>query len=146
MVVGIICALGLGGYFFYRWADSKRLDEIKKEELCTASVTGSVVDYEVIKPSKKDRDKGYTDYEYYPVFSYTINGTKYRHKSATSSSDMRFKVGAKVTVRYDPKNINTFYIAEDKADRSSWISVIIRNTIFILIGLYALWYFFLKKE
>lgn len=146
LIAAIIFALGIGGFLYYKRVESLQLDAIKKEELCTASVKGTVSDYEIIEPTRRDKKRGFGNSKYYPIFTYTINGTIYRYKSETSSGYMRFKRGEKVTVYYDPKNINMFYVAEDKADRSSWTSIIIRDAMIALIGLYVIWRYFLKRK
>lgn len=80
------------------------------------------------------RDKGGDTMMYSPVFSYDVNGTNYTHESSTSSGYCKYKAGDRVTVFYNPKNPNKYYVEGDKYNIFMDVAVLVMGVLIIAIG------------
>lgn len=82
---------------------------------CTAQTSGVVSDIErTEKIEKDDNGKEETTYVYYPVYTYTVDGSEISKRASTGSGLKRFKIGQAVTVFYNPANPDQYYVKEDK--------------------------------
>ncbi|MCL2762779.1 MAG: DUF3592 domain-containing protein [Treponema sp.] len=91
----------------------------KKRRACTEYVEGSVTGHE---SSKKSYMEGINNryHRLHPVLSYTINDTCYRR---VYFNFIKLKEGDKVTVYFNPADMEQYYLKEDKMFTGSagWI-------------------------
>lgn len=102
----------------------KQGDSLKAR--CTEETTGTVVG--VIC----ERDSGTTDfadssYTYYPVIEYQAGERTISQKSRSGQTPPKYKVGDKVTVYYNPNNVEEYIIKGDSTPQYLGI-------VFIVIG------------
>ena len=94
----------------------------KKEANCTAITLGRIVDYyRYDRPcddeSGQPRQTVYTT-EYYPIVVYNANDTYIEKKYHYGLYKQDFKIGQVVNIRYNPCNIEEFYIIEEKREKT----------------------------
>ena len=65
-------------------------------------------------------------YSWFPVFSYTVNGSEVIVRSTIGSQKKRFEVGQQVTLFYNPDKVYEYYVPQE--------SILTVSTIFIIIG------------
>jgi len=83
-------------------------------EVCTGETVGTITDYHLTNYYEEDN---YGDKiertRYYPIFEYEINGETYSKQYEMGEDSKRFKIGEKITVMYDPANLDEYYVLED---------------------------------
>ena len=135
-IVGMFFMLGLGiisssaGFFSIR--RNKKLKVI-----CTTVTTGEVTGHYKHRSGGKRPSTSY-----YPEFSFTANGELYKKRSAVGTPRPRFDKGQKITVKFDPKNPDDYYIEEDGISNTVFyvffiVGIIVIIGAFFLPGLYS---------
>jgi len=109
-----------GGIGLHRMLKYKRFRSV-----CTEETTGKVIDiYE------SPDSEGST---YYPIFEYVANGQTVIHKSSYGSNWKRFKIGTKVTVFFNPANIDEYYVKEDTEGNYIGILFMVFGAVMLII-------------
>ncbi len=69
---------------------------------CSSKTTATVVS---IQKKKLSYHRGKTYYQYYPIFSYQVDGKEYNTRSDWPTQyRLKYKVGDEVIIRYNPKS------------------------------------------
>ncbi|MGX8701226.1 DUF3592 domain-containing protein [Caproiciproducens sp.] len=93
-----------------------RRNDKKRIQACTAQTDGTVSEMvRSISTDSDDNGKTRRSYVYYPVFTYTADGREITKTSRSGTGTQRFQKGQAVTVRYNPDDVEQYYVVEDKA-------------------------------
>ena len=98
---------------------------------CTASAEGTVV--EIITEDSTD-DDGFTQYTYYPVIQYSVDGKNVSKKSSSGSNPSKYNVNDKVDILYDPNKIEDYIIEGDKTTSFLGVIFIVAGIAVAIIG------------
>ena len=98
---------------------------------CTASAEGTVV--EIITEDSTD-DDGFTQYTYYPVIQYSVDGKNVSKKSSSGSNPSKYNVNDKVDILYDPNKIEDYIIEGDKTTSFFGLIFIVAGIAVAIIG------------
>ena len=99
-----IFGLIFGGAGVLVWLKARKL-----AQTCTAEAAGTVTGYE------KRRGAGRTGrHHYYPVISYSVNGTEYTIRSTLGSQKPKYPEGTELLVLYNPAEPEKSYMANEK--------------------------------
>jgi len=103
------------------------LNGSKEEKKCTKEVTATVVDVDV---SSRRRSNGTRRKTYYPVIEYTAGNTKVTKKSSFSTSKKnKYTIGSKITIRYNPNNVESFVIKGEHGTLKTGIVMILAGAV-----------------
>lgn len=106
------------------------LIQVIKHKHCSAKITGKVID--VIRHDDKYSNTA-TLYSLFPVFEYIINDQVYTKESKYGATKCNLIKDQKVTIHYNPKNPNEFYVSEFKVPKIIGIVLIIIGFIWLII-------------
>lgn len=98
---------------------------------CTASAEGTVV--EIITEDSTD-DDGFTQYTYYPVIQYTVDGKTVSKKSSSGSNPSKYNVNDKVDILYDPNKVEDYIIKGDKTTSFLGVIFVVAGIAVAIIG------------
>ena len=98
---------------------------------CTASEEGTVV--EIITEDSTD-DDGFTQYTYYPVIQYTVDGKTVSKKSSSGSNPSKYNVNDKVDILYDPNKVEDYIIKGDKTTSFLGVIFVVAGIAVAIIG------------
>ena len=110
--ISLVCLLGL---IFFTAAIIMRTIMKKKQACYTGKIEGTVVENKLIR----ERDIGINESSpssmmYYAIVSYNVNGKTCTYKSNIHGAKPLHKVGDIVTVCYNPKKPEEFFIKEEQ--------------------------------
>ena len=127
-ISGLFVGLALvGGGVLFWWFGKK------KRDACTAKVDGVVKSVDQWVSYINGRRKS----GYKTTFAYSVKGVEYVKQSGTSTKTARFSEGQTVTVLYDPKKPQRFYILKEGMSIAIPAVLIGLGVIPILITLFA---------
>lgn len=81
---------------------------IKTRLVCSETVEACVVDINEVERTTKSKKTHKTEVYYYPVYEYVIDGNTFVKKSSSGSNYVKYVIGDKVNIRYNPDNPNEF--------------------------------------
>lgn len=84
----------------------------KKIHDCTAAAVGTVTGNRTGSSTINSTIDDIPTTNYYPVFTYTVNGNTMHKISNVGSVKPIYAVGQQMTIRYNPDNPDEFYIPE----------------------------------
>lgn len=103
----------------------------KQKKRCLGKTTGVVsrVREEVqISGNKKTK-------VYFPEFSYEVYDRTYKQKAPFSSMKKEYQVGQEITIHYDPKDPDVYYVGEElKISKRGGIVCLIIGMVLIFVG------------
>ena len=97
----------------------------KMKRVCTEVTEGIVVDIE--KELSSDNTSDSAKYTYYPVVQYTVGGRDITKKSSNGTTNFKYYKGDKITINYDPNDVEKFIIKGDN-------TILIIGIVFIILG------------
>lgn len=118
-----IVFVGIGAFMLI-----KGNDLVKR---CTARTEGTVV--EIITEDSTD-DDGFTQYTYYPVIQYTVEGKTVSKKSSSGSNPSKYNVNDKVGILYDPNKVEDYIIEGDKTTNFLGVIFVVAGIAVAIIG------------
>ena len=89
-----------------------KISDANKKKACTQKADGAVTD--VIKNEITGNIGEASMYSWIPVFTYKVNGQEISKRSIYGAERQMFYIGQKVTVYYNPDDINDYYVLEEK--------------------------------
>lgn len=129
--IGIVSAI-VGAFLIFN-----RTDMVKRcTEETEANVIGIVEDKDV--PSGKPKEEGsYYELEkvYYPVLEYQAGDNTVIKKYSVGDSKIKYKIGDKVSIFYDPNKPEDYYIKEENGNNVVGIVLIVIGVIVSGIGI-----------
>ena len=115
--------IGVGAFVFIK------VNDLAKR--CTAYAEGTVI--EIISEDSTD-DDGFTQYTYYPVIQYSVEGRNVSKKNSVGSNPSKYNVNDKVEILYDPNNVEDYIIKGDKTTSFLGIIFIVAGLAVAIIG------------
>lgn len=86
----------------------------RKKRVCSACTIGTVTDLVKVRRTIKTGNGRRAATFWHPVFQYEVNFRQLTKQSPIGGARPFFKIGQKVTVYYNPANVEEYYVAEDK--------------------------------
>lgn len=86
----------------------------KKKKICTACTVGTVTDLVKVRQSVSTGHGRRAATYWHPVFQYEVNFRQLTKQSHFGSAVPFFEIGQRVTVYYNPANVDEYYVAEEK--------------------------------
>ena len=114
---------------------------IRLRRVCTTQTAGIVSDLKIkVSETTDTDDRGHTrttkNVTYAPVFQYYADGRQITKESSVSSG-ARFEVGSRITLFYNPNNVEEYYVLEEKAARYVGFIFLLVGVLFIFVGLFG---------
>lgn len=100
---------------------------------CTASAEGTVVEI-ISEESTHTEDDGFTQYTYYPVIQYIVEGKTVSKKSSSGSNPSKYNVNDKVDILYDPNKVEDYIIEGDKTTSFLGVIFVVAGIAVAIIG------------
>ena len=98
---------------------------------CTSQTTGTV-----IKVHRKKSGGSKSSVSYYPEFSYAVKGISYSERSAVGTPKPRFAEGQQITVFYDHRNPEDFYVLEDGLSSAVFYIFFVVGALMLISAMY----------
>ena len=112
IILSVMILLIVMGLVFLGIALYIRVSETNKKKACTEKTDGVVTN--VIKSEITGNIGEASMYTWIPVFTYKAEGQELTKKSIYGAERQMLYIGQKVTVYYNPDNINDYYVLEEK--------------------------------
>lgn len=77
-----------------------------KELHCSSYATGTVIENVRYRPNTD------ANYAWYPIFQYFANGSWHRKRCAYGTAKPLFKIGSRVSIRFDPDKPESFFVED----------------------------------
>ena len=129
ILVGIIF-LGVGCFMFFKNSNLQKV--------CTEETEATVVDIK----EEMNTDENGLSYMYYPVIEYDANGEKIRVTMSSGSSTPQYNKNDKVSVLYNPNNVNEYIV---KGEKTTGIMSIVFMVLGVLVTGYGI-FVLIKKD
>ena len=103
----------------------------KQKKRCLGKVAGTVSRLrEEVQISGNKKTK-----VYYPEFTYQVYDKTYKQKAPFSSMKKEYEVGQEITIHYDPKDPNVYYVGEElKISKRGGIFCLIIGLVLVFLG------------
>ena len=101
------------------------------QKRCTEEIVGTVVEIE--REISTDSD-GYQEYMYYPVIEYKAGEETVTKKYNVGSGNSKYNLEDKVTVLYNPDNVEEYIIKGDKSSNLIGIVFIVLGAVVVVAG------------
>lgn len=122
---------GLGGGLFLGMAGGIAFFKKKARGSCIRKVKAHIADVEC---SEAGIIHGEGLVSRYPVYEYSVNGRRFRKRSAVGSTYENFRIGKKKVLYINPENMNEFHVPENQ-NNFVIITMVVLGVLLFLAGL-----------
>ena len=100
---------------------------------CTEENIATIVNYHIETSTDSDNNITYT---YYPIINYNVGTKSVTKQSKTGYGNEKYNINEKITILYNPNNVEEFIIKGDKTGNILGIAVIVAGAIALVLGIF----------